>query len=284
MPASRTSRDLARRVLDCLEQRQLDSTPEHFARVYAELSAADGVAESAPERVEWLRQLDEVLGTAEPDVESPLTPMVLAGFMRRMTQLTVKLHDTIRASQQDLADVKNGMRSMHDELERTCNAIERDPLTGCLNRVGLDHLLSREVSRARRHGSILCAVLFDLDKFKAVNDLYGHTAGDQVLIHITSLCRSVLRDSDYLVRYGGDEFLILLPETDAAGAARLVDRLQLSCAATPYMHDTLSIPMTISAGITELMDEQNGHALLLRADVALYAAKAAGRNTWSLHD
>lgn len=284
MSASSSARDIARRVLDCLDERQVDPTPENFARVYAELSAASSEVAPTQDRVEWLRQLDQVLGTAEPEQDVSLTPAVLASFMRRMTQLTVNLHDTIRASQQDLADVKDGMRSMHDELERTCNAIERDPLTGCLNRVGLDHLLSREVSRARRHGSALCAVLFDLDKFKAVNDLHGHTAGDQVLIHITNLSRAVLRDSDYLVRYGGDEFLILLPETDATGAARLVGRLQGSCAATPYMHDKLSIPMTISAGITELMEEQNGHALLLRADVALYAAKAAGRNTWSLHD
>ena len=156
-----------------------------------------------------------------------------------------------------------------------------DDLTGIYNRRQLLKLGQQEFKRARRYNKPLSLIMFDPDSFKTINDSYGHLIGDQVLIEITRRCTAQIRESDIIGRYGGDEFIVILPETNIEDAQLAARRLLNA------VHDELvqtekgSIKLSISLGVTELTDDKSDQELkdlVNRADVALYAAKRAGRN------
>jgi len=156
-----------------------------------------------------------------------------------------------------------------------------DPLTGCLNRRGLDQALAREISRATRAGSELALLAVDLDHFKEVNDNYGHIAGDLVLREFGSLLAQTARAGDIMARTGGEEFSVLLPDTDPAGAYRAGVRLCDTVRSHPFMLNGKRIALTISVGVVSL--SSGGHDVASEdmkecADAALYAAKRGGRD------
>jgi diguanylate cyclase (GGDEF)-like protein len=159
-----------------------------------------------------------------------------------------------------------------------------DPLTGTFNRRTFLELADKEIARARRGKAPLSVVLFDLDHFKSINDKYGHLAGDHVLKRFVQIAKMCLRQEDLLVRYGGEEFCLLLPETNAEEAASLAERIR---GATEYSSFTITdgraekiIRITVSGGVAKLDESaaDNIGNLVARADEAMYAAKAAGRN------
>jgi len=155
----------------------------------------------------------------------------------------------------------------------------RDGLTGCFNRTHAIDIIDGELRRARRSQMSVSLIMFDLDRFKEVNDRYGHLCGDAVLAAVGRLMREVLRGSDFKCRYGGEEFLVLLPETPLEGAKRVADTLrrELSEMAIQWKGETLTI--TASFGVTTAMpSEIDIKALIGRADVALYRAKDQGRD------
>lgn len=143
-----------------------------------------------------------------------------------------------------------------------------DPLTGTLNRRGLDHEFKRELARAERTGTPLQLIFLDLDHFKRYNDTHGHEAGDDLLEIMTRQWRQILRPADALARFGGEEFVALLPDTDAEAAHGVAERLRRSM---PH-------GQTCSAGIAQFNAGEGLESLLKRADAALYAAKDAGRD------
>ena len=154
-----------------------------------------------------------------------------------------------------------------------------DDLTGLVNRRRFIEALDAEVERARRFGSALTIVLADLDNFKQVNDEFGHHGGDVVLRAFADLIRSHVRDVDVCGRIGGEEFAILLPETDLAGAARVAERMRQSLNAVPIsVSDAASIHAACSFGVAQLESGQSGDDLLRAADAALYRAKDEGKN------
>jgi diguanylate cyclase (GGDEF)-like protein len=154
-----------------------------------------------------------------------------------------------------------------------------DPLTGLLNRRRLLDLARIEIARARRHGRRLAILLVDVDRFKQVNDALGHRAGDAVLQDISRVCAARLRACDLLARWGGEEFLVVLPDTDPAGARRAAERLRIAVDGAPRGQGERSLRLTVSIGYAELLQGENciGPAVD-RADAALYAAKTSGRN------
>lgn len=153
-----------------------------------------------------------------------------------------------------------------------------DPLTGVANRRQLAETAGQEVARARRIGSPLAVLVLDLDHFKQINDQFGHAIGDEVLCETASLCQSALRSSDLVARLGGEEFAILLPHTDASGAAVLGRRLLRMIEAARFA-GVVGRPVTASLGLAMWQPgEPSIDAALQRADAALYRAKAAGRN------
>ncbi|GAA4911567.1 diguanylate cyclase (GGDEF)-like protein [Stackebrandtia albiflava] len=162
-----------------------------------------------------------------------------------------------------------------------------DPLTGLWNYRYLQVSLAREVERAGRFHRRAAVIVIDLDKFKHVNDTFGHLAGDAVLTEVATRVAAEIRDVDLAFRYGGEEFVILLPETEAAGAERVAQRLWQAVRDTPVAvpsgagQPERRIPVTVSLGIAVFPDHgDDGAQVLSAADGALYAAKAAGRDTW----
>ncbi len=165
---------------------------------------------------------------------------------------------------------------LHDETRQLAFT---DELTGLYNRRHFINLAEREVDRAIRYKNSLAFIMFDLDRFKKVNDSYGHPAGDQVLKTITSLARRELREIDLFARYGGEEFVILLPETGRRGARAIAERLRKRIAQTPITAAQEKISITISLGVSTLSSRCNNLANLIEAsDKALYTAKETGRD------
>lgn len=154
-----------------------------------------------------------------------------------------------------------------------------DPLTGLPNRRHMLEVLREYLEVFMRYQTPLSVLLFDVDHFKTINDDFGHDVGDRVLIAIAELCRNELRHTDVSVRFGGDEFVIMLPHTPAEQAAPLVDRLRQRVANELRQIDGLPCNPTISGGLSELLpSDSDAQQVLKRADAALYGAKRQGRN------
>jgi len=162
-----------------------------------------------------------------------------------------------------------------------------DPLTGCLNRRGLDQALSREIARASRAGSNLSLLALDLDHFKEINDTYGHIAGDVVLRQVGALLAQTARAGDMVARTGGEEFTVLLPDTDADGAYHSGLRICETVRTHAFMVNGKRLHLTISVGVvssTAIGGDAVGTNLKEHADEALYTAKRAGRDRVSVWD
>ncbi|MBL8966358.1 MAG: GGDEF domain-containing protein [Spirochaetaceae bacterium] len=166
------------------------------------------------------------------------------------------------------------MRSRLDR-ERIARLATQDHLTGAANRYALETAFESSVCLARRNGLRISLILFDVDRFKAVNDSFGHAAGDRVLAGIVGIARDEIRASDLLARWGGDEFAVLLPATGVDGALRLAERLRDRTRAADF---GLGAPVSLSLGVACLEGEEDLEALMRRADAALYRAKSSGRD------
>jgi len=180
--------------------------------------------------------------------------------------------DAKRQLESQLAEISE----LHKRLQEQ---VIRDPLTGLYNRRFLDETLPRELSRAKREGYSLALIMIDLDHFKQVNDTHGHAAGDEVLKGLSAILENSARESDFVCRYGGEEFLIALPRMSPEQARQRVEVWCLELSETPVKHDGLTIVVTFSAGIAAFPNHGTDvQTLLSRADEALYRSKKEGRN------
>jgi diguanylate cyclase (GGDEF)-like protein/PAS domain S-box-containing protein len=150
-----------------------------------------------------------------------------------------------------------------------------DPLTGLTNRRGAEQVIRREIERVRRYGMDLSLVIFDVDNFKSVNDTHGHGMGDQILRLVATGIADRLRESDLPVRWGGEEFLVVLANTDLDSARICAERIRRSIAA---LSTPIGRSVTISGGVVQLVVGENLSQVIARADALLYEAKRAGRN------
>lgn len=154
-----------------------------------------------------------------------------------------------------------------------------DPMTGILNRRSFFDISEKLLKLSLRNKSTFSIVLLDIDFFKKVNDTYGHLAGDEIIKYLVKMVKKEMRESDVFSRFGGEEFIILLPETDEKGASILAEKLRKNMDDNPYVaSDLISIPVTVSIGISELKEQKLLRDIIYRADQALYEAKEAGRN------
>lgn len=167
--------------------------------------------------------------------------------------------------------------------ERLYQEATVDSLTNISNRRHFMALGQQEINLHQRKGCLLAVALFDIDHFKEINDTYGHTIGDEVLVHLTQICLSTLREADILGRLGGDEFAIVLPETPLEEAAVVVDRVRNKIEECPLIVNGNMISITISMGLAPMNDHITLGSILKQADVALYQAKEQGRNQVVLH-
>jgi diguanylate cyclase (GGDEF)-like protein len=154
-----------------------------------------------------------------------------------------------------------------------------DPVTGLFNRRRFLELADQEFNRSIRYQRNLSAIMLDIDNFKVVNDTFGHTIGDQVLIELAKVCQSGVRQVDILARYGGEEFIVLLPETNAQEAAMIAERLRANTESNSFTTTAGPLHITISLGVAEMEKScESLSELVDRADFAQYASKDAGRN------
>jgi diguanylate cyclase len=153
-----------------------------------------------------------------------------------------------------------------------------DSLSGLWNRRHFLHVANDEAQRAQRYQLALTVALADIDHFKRVNDMHGHPVGDAVIRHVSGLLRSQLRGSDVLGRWGGEEFILLLPSTDAAAAARMCERLRAHVQRNPCTVGELALPVTVSFGVHRIDPQAGLERAVKSADEALYEAKQQGRN------
>jgi diguanylate cyclase (GGDEF)-like protein len=175
---------------------------------------------------------------------------------------------------------KKRLRETNARLLLELEALSRtDPLTGLLNRRVLEESLVRELAQSRRYGHPLSLAMLDLDHFKAVNDVHGHQAGDQVLRTFAKLAQATFRDTDGVYRFGGEEFAALLPHANLRDALTAVNRVVAATANTPIPVGDATIRVTVSAGVACFDGITPGaQDLVAQADAALYQAKRAGRN------
>jgi diguanylate cyclase (GGDEF)-like protein len=164
-------------------------------------------------------------------------------------------------------------------IQQLENAAFIDPLTLCYNRRALDTFVENDIAYAKRNGIDLSIVMVDLDDFKRINDVYGHLAGDEVLKSIASLIFSMVRKSDYLVRYGGEEFVLVLPDSTLYSAVEVAHKIRKLIENHKVPFDGKSIAVSASFGVAALEDKQDGSYLIQEADERLYRAKSQGKNS-----
>ncbi|MFQ5644949.1 MAG: GGDEF domain-containing protein [Thiogranum sp.] len=155
---------------------------------------------------------------------------------------------------------------------------QKDPLTGICNRAALDEMMQRELSHARRQDSSYALLILDIDHFKTVNDKYGHIVGDCALKAVANTIDACKRDGDLLFRYGGEEFVVLMRDTDLAGSHLLAERIRTSFETTPCICSGADLNIRVSIGVSVLQENDSPVSLFARADQALYNAKRNGRN------
>lgn len=168
------------------------------------------------------------------------------------------------------------------ELEETLGQMSRlaheDPLTGILNRRGCETAFGRELSRTARQKTPLSVAVLDIDNFKRINDEYGHATGDAALVHFARLIAETLRASDIFARLGGEEFLLILPDTDVQQAEFIITRLQKTLASASLKVGSASLSLAFSAGIARFQSDDTAERLIDRADFGTRSAKQKGKN------
>jgi diguanylate cyclase (GGDEF)-like protein/PAS domain S-box-containing protein len=163
-------------------------------------------------------------------------------------------------------------KQLEYELEKMATT---DKLTGAFTRTKFHEIIKREMERAKRYGHPLSMIMFDIDHFKAVNDTHGHAVGDYVLQTLTQIVRQNLREIDYPIRWGGEEFIIIVPDTEVESAQVLAERIRK--AAERYQFDYAGV-ITVSFGVTRFREDDTEDSFIKRADDAMYLAKKKGRN------
>jgi len=206
-----------------------------------------------------LRLCEELLGVINFSRKTPFSQDEMSTMETLLCQLIYPLRNAIL-------------------YQKAIRAAHLDPLTGANNRAALDKTMLREVELAHRHHLPLSVVMLDLDKFKDINDGYGHSAGDYILKTLVTCIDETARGSDMLFRYGGEEFVLILSGTDSEGAKRIAERLRCAIEAYPFVYDRQEIAVTASFGVATMKSRDDANRLFNKADSALYHAKDAGRN------
>lgn len=203
-----------------------------------------------------------------------------AGVLALLESGINEMADRIAQAQQELqAKIAAATEALRQQKEAAETLARTDVLTGLLNRRAIDELVQHEIQRALRYGASLSVIMADLDHFKVINDRHGHPVGDQVLIDFARILRESVREVDRVGRWGGEEFVILMPGTGLEEARQAAERMRLAVAGTPTRLRQVTCGYTASFGVAEFSAaEASAAALFQRVDAALYRAKERGRN------
>lgn len=251
------------------EMRQMLAT---FIERLSELSQSTGMFHE--KLVENARQIEQAKTIAE------IAPVLkeVVGATRTMAEKSKMAGDELQAMRVRAEETEAELVKLHKELDRVSAQARHDPLTGALNRKGMDEALNKEVSAMRRKDTPLSVAMLDIDNFKKLNDTMGHAKGDEALTHLATVARECMRPQDSLARYGGEEFVILLPDTPLDKGVEAMTRLQRELTKRFFLAGTEKVLITFSAGVAQLETNENGPDAIKRADQAMYLAKRAGKN------
>lgn len=186
--------------------------------------------------------------------------------------------DELNAATERARKAEARIAELQHELDEASRLMRHDQLTGALNRRGLEETFEKESARALRRDVSLCIALLDIDNFKRLNDTYGHQTGDEALIHLVKIIQENLRPNDIVARLGGEEFIIIYPESDLEQATAALVRLQRELTKAYFMADDKKLLITFSAGVSVWSPGESMEAVIGRADGAMYQAKQTGKN------
>ena len=209
-----------------------------------------------------------------------ITPVLkeVVGATRTMALDSRVVRDELSDLRERTIQKQAEMTRLQNELDKASAQARHDPLTGSLNRKGLDEVIEREIARARRTETPLCVSLLDVDNFKQINDRLGHESGDAALVHLANVVREVLRPQDMLARYGGEEFVVVLPDTALPQGVEAMQRLQRELTTRIFLRNNEKLLITFSAGVAQITPTETSTEAIRRADQSMYLAKRAGKN------
>lgn len=280
------------------EQQDIDKFLSHITEQLAALDInVMGASSAAQESAENRNKLDQSVSEQMEELKlsssnatklEPLKGVInsrLASIAKEIQEHNKKEAIQRQKTQQQLDDLANKIKDMESEscelkskLKIANTQALRDTLTGLPNRNAYNERLETELARWRRYHSPLSLIIWDIDHFKSINDNYGHKAGDKVLLLIAKQLSEHSRATDFLSRFGGEEFTMLLPSTDGKSALILANQLRQTIEKTGFNASGASVSITISCGVTQFVQDDTDETAFERADQALYQAKQEGRN------
>ncbi len=210
--------------------------------------------------------------------EKLVTSLVAMWFVTFLIILIIRFFDYSReraANKKKREELEKNLLALEIEKSEYEKSSKEDPLTGCLNRAGFSSILMREQENLSKNGSPVSFVILDIDHFKQINDSYGHNVGDEVLVNLTKLIQGKIRNTDALVRWGGEEFVVLCGDTPIQNAQFLAEKLRMAIENAELIKQQ---KVTCSFGIAEMIAGEDPKRLFERADKALYSSKENGRN------
>lgn len=186
--------------------------------------------------------------------------------------------DELEETRRRVEEAEEKVRHLEAELDEVSAIVKQDHLTGALNRRGMTDAFEQEAARAERTAAPLSVAIMDVDHFKRLNDTYGHDAGDNALIHLVNVVKDVIRPTDVIARFGGEEFVLLLPATKVEDGVHAMVRVQRELTKRFFLHDNQKVLITFSCGVARWQPGESPDQVISRADKALYRAKETGRN------
>ena len=202
----------------------------------------------------------------------------LSDYLAREDERQQKTTEQTLEMQKMVSALESKTEKLHRDLEQQKEQLHIDPLTKIFNRSGYTSILRESINSFQTSGHIFSIAVFDIDHFKKINDQFGHLAGDKVLMNLARQTTKELRNSDSLCRYGGEEFVIVMPDTNADEAFQVAEKLRQNIENYHFHHGDITVPVTISCGAAQFHKTDNAESIFERADKALYRAKAGGRN------
>lgn len=280
----RTLGELENRLRDVIHRQgalklELSDAPSRLKQMLA--SFVDRLGAFSESTGEYHNKIEQCAKRIEGAADISELTDVIAEVMREtrtVQESTLRSRNEIEELHSRVNDANAEITRLQLELEQTSELIRHDPLTGVLNRKGLDEALAREAALARRRGTALCIGLLDVDNFKQINDVHGHQTGDEALQHLVDVVRENMRPQDSVARYGGEEFVILLPDTALDSAVATLTRLQRALTKRFFLARQQKLLITFSAGVAELYEHESPEDAIDRADKAMYIAKRSGKN------
>ncbi len=288
----RAPEELETSVLQETEARLSDTIEKESRLISAKRQAEQEVKQLLAKFLDEIASITSVSADFQQELEhaadvieqardiSELTPL-----LGQLLEQTRSLHEHMRRSHRELSAARDQaeaaqrrVQELEEQLAALSEQVISDPLTGVLNRRGIEQMFQIEQQRAVRSHQPFSLAILDVDNFKQLNDTLGHQAGDEALKHLVRMSRKYLRRTDIVGRYGGEEFIVLLPETPVEAAAEVIRRVQRGLTRELFFYQDAQRVITFSAGVTIVGPQDAFAAAVARADEGLYEAKRTGKN------